>query len=124
MKIVIISFITTDNRPYIDSILGRNTPFDTKVADVVCDDCGEVVIADVKLQDLHELLSWWKMDRAIDRHRKEMLDRIRDKVSALKKETNSTIIIELRHHSNYHKQYTLRWIPIIEQRLKEMGVFY
>jgi hypothetical protein len=59
--------MNTANRLYTDSILGRNTPFDTKVADVVCDDCGEVVIiADVKLQDLHELLPWWKMNKAID----------------------------------------------------------
>jgi hypothetical protein len=65
-----------------------------KVGDVVCDICGKKLVPDVKLGDLHETATW---------------------------------IIEFAGYnhskSTKHRQYTLIWLPIIEQKLKEMGVF-
>jgi hypothetical protein len=91
------------SRPYTDSILGRYTPFDTKVGDVICDTCGKMIIADVKLKDLHDLA--WRIEGARCRHFKEMKEK------------------ENLRNNNWHAQCTLKWIPIIEQKLKEMGVF-
>jgi hypothetical protein len=118
------SSMMSSRRPWTDSILGSLTPWNTKVADVVCDTCGKVVIADVKLGDLYDLPC--DIEYARDRHLKHMIEIerttvIRDKISSLKK-TNSRIFVNLLLR-NWHEYYTVKWTPIIEQKLKESGVF-
>lgn len=84
----------TSTRPYTDSILGPLTPWSMKVGDVICDICGKKLVPDVKLGDLHEAATWW-IECAGYTHSK----------------------------NTKHRQYTLKLIPIIEQKLKEMGGF-
>jgi hypothetical protein len=83
----------TSTRPYTDSILGPLTPWDMKVGDVICDTCGKVLIADIKLRRLHYI--GYTIECAILKHREDV----------------------------GHKQCTLKWIPIIEQKLKDTRVF-
>lgn len=74
---------------------------DTKVADLICDDCGGISILTVTKNDLHDCPSY--LECAMYRH---MVKTSPDK----KKEYR-------------HNHFTLKWIPLIEKRLKETGKF-
>jgi len=109
---------TTQARPYTDSILGPLTPWSTKVGDVICDTCGKIVITDVKLKDLHDID--WLIVGARNQHLREMMKKERPEQEA---EENSPSMFFNLCLGNWHSQYTLKWVPIIEQKLKEKGIF-
>jgi hypothetical protein len=76
-------------------------PMDTKVADLICDDCGGISILTVTKNDLHDCL--WYLECVMYKHIK--------KTSQDKKKEYD------------HNHFTLKWIPLIEKRLKETGKF-
>jgi hypothetical protein len=106
-------------RPWTDSILGPLTPWDTKVGDVLCDTCGKKIIADVKLGDLHDIA--WRIEGARRRQIKEKLGG--DIIFNKSRSARFFADMCMGNTAKWHSQCTLKWTLIIEQKLKEMGVF-
>jgi hypothetical protein len=115
-------------RPYTDSILGPLTPWDTKVADLVCDTCGKKILPDIKLGDLHEAAAWWIEYARYNHFQKMMPPQMLDNKSEEENRKKSArfftdVILQKNSDTTWHSQCTLKWVSIIEQKLKEKGIF-
>ncbi len=110
-------------RPWTDSILGPLTPWDTKVGDVFCDTCGKKLISDITLGDLHNTAAW-----RIECARRVHFDGMKPP-EMLKKSNKKAayrfykFVCNQKNDVTWHSQCTLKWTPIIEQKLKARGVF-
>jgi hypothetical protein len=109
-----------DKRPWTESILGPLTPWKTKVADLVCDTCGKVVMPDIILGELYFIIG--QIEIAERKHFKEMWPREMPD----KKRSSALFVGKAMKGKDYvipHSKCTLKWIPEIERKLKQQGVF-
>ena len=119
-----------NKRPYTVSILGPLTPWDTKVGDVFCDTCGKNLLPDIKLVEWYDALDW-QIESAKQNHfRKNMPPQYYSNPSDNSKERKKKIwqffidvCLQKEGDTTYHSQCTLKWIPEIERKLKQQGVF-